>query len=294
MFYIEPESGLCNRFRVIDSAIQLAKHRNTKVKVIWKVNHDVGAEFLDLFQPFETSTGIAKVVNDYTSDFHNIGYHQYFKGIKKLIKPALIDIPDWDNTDAWKKYTRIYDTLPLGRNEYDSVFEKELKKCWDEKWPGRSYYIRTYSRFFGNVRSDYSMFKPTSEIDLVSKKILDQFPEYVVGVHIRRSDNIDAINASPTDKYLLKMDKEMQANPKVKFFLATDSEVERENIVGIFKDRVLFQTSALVRNDLQGIKDALTELICLSKTNKIIGSSCSSFTETAISYNGMKDYKIIL
>ena len=290
MIYVEPESGLGNRFRVIDSAIQLAKYRKTKIELIWKVNHDVGAPFLDLFEPFDKSTNIIKITDDFKSGYYDIGYNRYFKGFKRLSKPALIEIEDWDKTWVWKKYAYIQNNLATGYNYYDHSFEGEVQKFWNQEWPSKNYYIRTYSRFFGNVRSDYSMFKPRREILDICSMI---FSDYTVGVHIRRSDSLDAINASPTEKYIKHMLGEIEKNKDVRFFLATDSEEERNQMITLFKDRIIYHPSALERSSSQGIKDAMIELTCLSTTNKIIGSSCSSFTEAAISYNGIKDHIIV-
>ncbi len=289
MIYVEPESGLCNRMRVIDSAIQLAKYRKTKVKIIWKVNHDVGGEFLDLFEPLSKDTGVVKIVNDYQSGYFDIGYNRNFKGIKKFFKPQLIDLPEYEASEVWNKYK----ALTFDYSEYDEQFDLEIKNLWNKRWGKDRYYIRLFSRFFGNPKTDYSIFKPKKEILQRCSNILNKYSGNTIGVHIRRTDNIDAINASPTELYLHEMDRALSFQNEVKFFVATDSQEEKDIIFKHFRGKVIYNESKLERNSLAGITDAIIDLVCLSKTNSIIGSACSSFTETAIYYNGLKDFKII-
>ena len=45
MIIVEPWGGLCNRVRVMKSAINLAKKIGQTVKVYWSVDSDLNSEF---------------------------------------------------------------------------------------------------------------------------------------------------------------------------------------------------------------------------------------------------------
>ncbi|KGE86617.1 MAG: hypothetical protein NXH86_17055 [Flavobacteriaceae bacterium] len=49
--YLKTEGGLCNRMRSIDSAYILKELFKKKLFVIWENNHEVGANFEEIFEP---------------------------------------------------------------------------------------------------------------------------------------------------------------------------------------------------------------------------------------------------
>jgi len=84
------------------------------------------------------------------------------------------------------------------------------------------------------------------------------------------------------------MQKELSMNPSTMFYLATDDLSEEANLRRVFPDRIISnETRDLSRDSVNGVKDALLDLMCLSKTDKIIGSYFSSFTDIAADINGI-------
>ena len=53
MVIIQPSGGLCNRMRVINSSLELAKRKNAKLLVLWYVADELNAPFESLFQPVD-------------------------------------------------------------------------------------------------------------------------------------------------------------------------------------------------------------------------------------------------
>ena len=51
MVIIQPSGGLCNRMRVINSSLELAKRKGTKLLVLWYCTDELNAPFESLFQP---------------------------------------------------------------------------------------------------------------------------------------------------------------------------------------------------------------------------------------------------
>ena len=104
----------------------------------------------------------------------------------------------------------------------------------------------------------------------------------MVSVHIRRTDQVTSIAYSKTENFIQLMNREIDADPNVKFFLATDDKEEEALLRKTFPGRIVSNENRTLRRDsLDGMYDALLDLYCLSSCKKIIGSYYSSFTDTA-------------
>lgn len=79
----------------------------------------------------------------------------------------------------------------------------------------------------------------------------------------------------------------------IKIFLSSDSKENIIRLSKLFPNNIFYHESpSYDRNDNEAIKNAVIDLFCLSKTNKIYGSYCSSFSEVAaemgqIEYNAV-------
>lgn len=294
MIYIEPCGGLGNRMRAIDSAIRLAKFKNTGVIVFWKVNEDLGAPFEALFEPFPAGANVVKVVNIARLDYPGYIYDSYFKGIRRFSKPLLIDNPDWEFEQISHEYIRLFLASLNGTNLYDREMDQYVQKTWQSLWPEKSYYIRSYSRFFGTPFSTYQHFVPIASIRRKATKLIVECGNFSCGIHIRRTDQISAVEKSTTEKFVTLMKEELAINSGSKFFLATDSEDEKQKIRHLFRESIVTADIIQGRGQAEAMEDALMELYVLAHMRKIIGSYWSSFTLTAVSYlNYLKPYSIV-
>lgn len=252
MLIIQPIGGLCNRMRAINSAKVLADKRGESLKVIWFVNPELGCPFEELFDSPKDFT----VMNIYSK--WNLKKMFYQLTRKKL-----------GNEDM--RNTRVDGNLP---DDYVQNLPKNL-------------YIATEEHFF--VSHDYSNFVPTKEIADKIDQICDQFSKHNIGVHIRRTDNKPAIGKSSTDAFITSMQKELDKDPDTMFYLATDDMNEEENLRKHFPGKIISnETRELARDSVNGVKDALVDLSCLSRTDKIIGSYFSSFTDIAADLRGIE------
>lgn len=86
-----------------------------------------------------------------------------------------------------------------------------------------------------------------------------------------------------TDKNSLKA----LQNPRTKFYVASDSLEEKENMAHIFGNKIITTRSTLKRSTKAGIADALVELHLLASTAKILGSIKSSYSMLAAELNGI-------
>jgi len=115
----------------------------------------------------------------------------------------------------------------------------------------------------------------------IRPEILDQatIGAGTIGVHIRRTDHVKAIQNSLSTAFWAKMG----AYPAdTIFYVASDLDTEREEAIRRFGDRVRIGPKVLLgRNSPDGCRDAFLDMVCLSKCSEIIGSYASSFGEMA-------------
>ena len=125
----------------------------------------------------------------------------------------------------------------------------------------------------------------------------EHFRDAMIGVHLRRGDFHFArpdVSAN-TDAALRVIDDHLTRLPDASIFLATDDgatsgprgEVVRNEGVHArlqrrYGDRVVSTTPrSLDRNDPIAIEDALVDLLLLRRTDAIVGTTASSFSELA-------------
>ena len=129
MVIIQPSGGLCNRMRVINSSLELAKRKGAKLLVLWYCADELNAPFESLFQPVEEF----KVIN-FTSlkDLRKIWY--------QLTARTRISNADIENHKT--------DGL-LDQDFFDSIKLPAYIFTWEHFYPTNEY---------------YGLFKPTAEL----------------------------------------------------------------------------------------------------------------------------------
>lgn len=253
MVIIQPSGGLCNRMRVINSGLELAKRKGTALCVLWYCSDELNAPFESLFKPTEEF----KVIN-FTS----------LKDLRKLWY-QMTARTKVSNEDIEKHTTNG----TLNQDFFDSIRLPAYIFTWEHFYPADEY---------------FKLFKPTAELQKRIDAVTKHFTDDMVSVHIRRTDQINSIAYSKTENFIDLMNREIRANPDVKFFLATDDKKEEALLRKTFPDRIVSNENRTLRRDsLEGMYDALLDLYCLASCKKIIGSYCSSFTDTAASLGGI-------
>lgn len=254
-----PTAGLCNRINAIVSAFALChKEPQISIDIFWEKNKECYADFTDLFLPIENN------------QIHIYPLTQfYLKPARKrnLFIPAYLRKIYFDNTYSGSKISN----QPIGNWIIDN----------------NRIYIESSNRFcaipFHGDISD--LFKPTNEIEQIIKEVTNQYTENTIGVHIRRTDNSYAIHNSPISLFYQYMDNEIEKNSNTKFYIASDDKSVKNNIITRYGNRIITKEWKLERYSIQGMKDAVAELYCLSRTNKLIGSPNSTFTILASKLN---------
>lgn len=256
--YVQPLGGLCNRMRVIVGAASLAKKLDQEMVVIWTRDATLNASFSELFEPIPY-----KVIDTRLSSFSQ---RTRMFCLKRLYGYNVLD-DSWISSHA---RGRDFDEWK------DNVIDKPL-------------YINSNLDIL--LDGDYCIYH-------VKELLLREWNDIcidknTIGVHIRRSDNVNAVKYSPTSLFIEKVCEEIAFKPDTTIYLATDDVKEELAFVEHFGDRVkIYKKHSLDRNNPYAIKDAVIDLYNLSQCKKIYGSYYSSFSDTAALWTGID--KIVL
>lgn len=113
------------------------------------------------------------------------------------------------------------------------------------------------------------------------------FTSHTIGLHIRRTDNRQAIAVSTDEAFRRRIDALIEEDPEATFFLATDDDGLRRELVSTYAPRITCQDIPAERHTLQGMQAAVVDLWTLARTGRIIGSHWSSFSSTAAEIGGI-------
>ena len=131
-------------------------------------------------------------------------------------------------------------------------------------------------------------FKLNSELRKRVDKVTKRFDTRTVGIHIRHSYlylKKPQTNISGIHSFISLMKKEIENDPSVKFYVATDSSEVHQELERLFKERIIRQhTTTEVGNwynSSEATKDGVVDLFALAATSKVYGTYGSSFSRIA-------------
>ncbi len=252
--------------RVIDAGLTLASKLERKVRVHWKPNQDLYSPFCSLFEPLAGVEIVEGMQLASRLAFRFGEYHKLMRLVGNITDTAYY---------YWNENERL---------ERDAELLEPLKRF-------RHIHIISYWRFMKSLRP-FKAFTPVPELSDRIDAICDSFDEHVIGVHIRRTDNIKAISNSPIELFEKAMAEQIQRNDRTHFYLATDSTEIKKFLLRRFPDRITTSKSSSSRTDISGMQDAVVELYCLSRTSCLFGSFFSSFSRTAAELGGIEEVTI--
>lgn len=243
-----PMGGLANRIFAITAAISFCKDHGVYLKVYWFRDRGMGAKFVDLFNISQKLDNVEIIDAKW---FH-----------------CLYDRPRKIN--LW--LPKIYQKISFDKVLYEYEEEDAAMKCLSYD----SVYLVQWGQFY-KQNIDLSTIYPCDNIrHIVDQRMFKN--ENVIGIHIRRTDNMLSIQNSPDELFVRLMREEINRNKDVRFYLASDSIDVKHNMAKEFGDRIVLFDSVLKRSYKSGIIDAYVELILLSKTSKIYGSYGSTYS----------------
>lgn len=273
MIIFNPIGGIANRLRCIVCGLELAKELKSDYRFVWARNYELDARFEDILEmPAELN---GKMV--YPSSL------SYF---------LLYSVPRRKNLYITKLTGRRFGVaLYWGYGLYkqiDAEYEDNAPAitglCRKSLKEGKIPYISSGCRFQPDdtFPSIYPrLFRPADSIREEIECVRERLGSRPVGIHIRRTDNTRSIKQSPDSLFINQMKQELEMYPETIFYLATDDTATKKRFHQYFGNRVVTMPRKAERGNLQGIRDAATELFILAGTAKIYGSYYSSFSEAA-------------
>ena len=255
------EGGLGNRMRVAAAAYALAERTGIPMRVLWTSQWGMRCRFDDLFK--EAPSGGGEFIRDATG-FERLLFAR--PTLKNLHLPRLLQR---------LHYRHIIYAPQIWYLNKDG-FEYE---AWFRQGGG----LMTAYRDFCPWTSDdlRSLFQPNDEVQRLINERTAAFSPYTIGLHIRRTDHLQAIDESPLELFTNVVDQEAGQHSDLRIYLATDDEATKQHFFDRYGDRVITSPAEATRESTDGIRDALVEMYALSRTRHIYGSAGSTFSPIA-------------
>lgn len=270
MIIVEPCAGLGNRFLGMASAYHWAQQTGDELTVLWKTERVMGARNEAVFS---LPDGIRVIhAKDFGYKDKPFSHFRYQMLEKKLRKKA----------DYFSDVDMTNDLFV----EKGNAYYEEVMKNNDLK------FIRAFSQFhdFSGIDRPLEFIKPTDYVREKADSVISGIDSSSnIGVHIRRTDNQVCINNSPLEVFIEAMEKEIEKDDRVTFYIASDDLDTILELKRRFSDRIYYMAEKNFERDSdKGIADAFAELICLSHANKIIGSFYSTYSRIAAMLSGIE------
>ena len=140
-------------------------------------------------------------------------------------------------------------------------------------------YIKSFTNMCEIGKKDFLFIHPSANIANKGRKVFERINENTVGVHIRRTDHVEAIANSPLELFFDKMQLEIEKRD-ANFYVTTDDRTVEKALRDHFpaEKLIFYENKVIDRDSKEGIEDATIDMLCLSKSCKILGSFNSTFS----------------
>lgn len=252
---IEPCAGLGNRLLAMTSAYELSKKLGKELMIVWK--REVGCAIRSN-ELFEMSVPVI--------DISEMGW-----------KNGIFE--NMNSNRMKKKYRgmadRFFECDEIADAKAEGGFEKVRLMVAQEPVS----YIKSYTNLCEITADSFSFLKPAPEVLARGNRVFSRISDKTVGVHVRRTDHVDATKNSPLAIFIEKMRTEMEGRD-TDFYVTTDDVTAIEELKQHFpaEKLIVYEDKVLDRDSKTGIQDALVDMLCLSKCRKILGSYQSTFS----------------
>lgn len=260
-----PVGGLANRMRSINAVASLANEFNQEpLRIFWFKDQGLNCLFKDLFEPIT---------------IRNIQLKE-----ASTIDQIIFDRPRTKNLHLPRIFQKVlFDSCIYEQDSRDVCFDY---LSWKQHTPRA--YIASFTQFYPSKYPMKELFTPLPSIKKEIEAACTPFTSHTIGIHIRRSDHTAAIHKSPTEAFIMQMEKELEQHESVSFFIASDSEEDKQKLKKRFGNRIITLNHPTQRNSSEGIKNAVIDMYTLAGTQKIFGSFGSSYSEIAAQIGNCK------
>lgn len=255
-----PSGGLGNRMRVLACAVTMMDTLPGRLDVVWFKHSGLNASFSSLFEPIDGER-------------------------LRMLEGSRLDALWWERPRRNNLFVpRLFQRL-LFR---DCLYEQRITPLFRQGFDFRAWasqgnvYLATYTRFFPYPNATLQrLFVPVPRLRERIDRIRTAFSSHTLGVHVRRTDHVDAIAESPLELFFGKLDAEVDRHADTCIYVASDSEEVKAAMKARYGRRLLCSDKPADRTSQGGIDDGVVELFALSHTDKIYGSYLSSFSDIA-------------
>jgi effector-binding domain-containing protein len=256
-----PTQGLCNRLRAIASAYILSQHYCSSFYMIWNPEECCRCEFKDLFENVFQTIDLQEVKK--TKYVFNPNVHTEHMIRELSTESTQLDLD--------------FIIIQGGHEFKDTNMDEE--------------------RFVAEKTMFYKSLVCLPHIEDYVSSLTSRWNnshQKIVGVHFRefveKYDQADGrvfSTISPMESFLETMRQIHTNNPNIIFFVTSNSV----KALGLFQDQfppenlLIESDNEFSRNSVKGIQTALQSLLVLSRTQFIVGTRMSSFSDEACFFN---------
>ncbi len=228
---------------------------------------------------------------------YNTGFNDLFQSNMTISKS------DFDRATADKGSRTVtieYGVSPNaqfgGRGGSDPLYRKDAHKVNELiHYTDETLIVNTLVKFtpdfiehdlFDKLMSDtLSQLVPTEEILSYARMFEEKyFRQPIIGLHIRRTDREECSINSPDTIFIDLIQRYLQHDPTMHFYLATDSKETEQKLKHLFGRSIITIPKKYDMPNWQrptSTKESLIEMLMLSRTGKVYGSYSSSFGSIA-------------
>jgi len=288
--YFEPVAGLGNRLRALASAVVMAKEYGAALKVIWReeqsCGEDCGNPGFNSTWPDLFSEPKLRLADNFPGSTYatNEEYRLRAEGRDESTEALL---PNQCMIFQAKSHAHMASIMA---NNFTEVNGENILCVKSDMWLTEA--GEKEGKFF------FRLLKPSAMVQAMmdAYKYETEWEEnHMVGVHVRRGDltifgkndiQSKVKGMIPIQSYLeaMRLQKKLAAGVKrVRFFLATDDVAAEAEIKAAFKPGqvLIYVKKERSRLKVQGIQEALVDVLLLADCPVLIGTYYSSYSETA-------------
>jgi hypothetical protein len=264
------EGGLGNRMRVAAAAYTMTQLTGVPCRVLWTRQWGMHCRFDDLFQTFDK-------VEDIDSGASLFSLRDA-EGLEQLLfaraKVTNLWLPRLAQRLCYRRIILSPQIYYLQRDGFDF-------SSWFHKDGGLMMAYRDFCKWDDSLLP--RLFRPLPVIEQEVQARAATFTPHTIGLHIRRTDNQESIDASPNELFFEVVNRQLEQFADLHVYLATDDEPTKE----IFRqrygnERIQTALHQATRNNVDGIREALIEMLLLARTSHVYGSAGSTFSEMAV------------
>ncbi|MCR4740279.1 MAG: hypothetical protein K5886_08490 [Lachnospiraceae bacterium] len=252
-------AGIGNRFQGLSALSRVYKDLGCRCIILWRVENSCNIRYEKLLKKKDH----IRVINLYDTGLRK-------NPVRTIIGRLLVKI-------IKHRADRCYTLNEMHELTREKGYEGVLEILRSNKLN----YIFSRSSFVPFTTDDLELVDCSPGVEKRGRDLWKKIEEggNVIGIHVRRTDNVVSIKNSPDELFYKRMDSELAKDDSVRFFLCTDDEsVERNMIKRYGEDRFILYKKVNNRSSKEGLQDALVEMMGLSKCRMIVGSKGSTFS----------------